>query len=388
MDISEAFKILGIERSATPDEVKQAYRDLVAIYHPDRYAHNPRVQAKAQEQLKQINLAYETLQQSRKLGAGQQQSGQESRRRWQEEAEQREYERKARERQEQERRESERREKGRREAQQQQEREREERERQEAERREETFRQRNEAQKREQSRANQKTQIHRLLRIAGIIILFLLVKHHDVFYHKPHSYIIPPASDNLPSLGKAGPTDNSEQYPIQSIMPSTEKGMRQTPAQVIKPNSEDKALQAPTKSINSKIFNNSFPFSSQGDSLNLTDKKPKSKDKTNVSNVSKKDLKSSLPAKEYIDLTNLTSDEKYSIDLACTKVNGPAVYNACVEEQLGKLRSSGRRPDISMLTSDEKYSIDLACTKVNGPAVYNACVEEQLGQLRSSRRQP
>lgn len=88
MDISEAFKILGIERSATPAEVKQAYRDLVAIWHPDRYAHNPRLQIKAQEQLKQINLAYETLQQFQKHGASQQQGGKENRRRWQEETRQ------------------------------------------------------------------------------------------------------------------------------------------------------------------------------------------------------------------------------------------------------------------------------------------------------------
>jgi len=83
MDIGQAFKILGIEPKSTPDDVKQAYRDLVTVWHPDHYAHNPRLQAKVQEQLKKINLAYETVKQYMKHGAGQQQVGKEDRKRWQ-----------------------------------------------------------------------------------------------------------------------------------------------------------------------------------------------------------------------------------------------------------------------------------------------------------------
>jgi len=103
MDVGEAFKILGIESSATLDEVKQAYRDLAQIWHPDRHENNARVQAKAQEQFKQINLAYETVAQSLKRGAGQQQGRKGDRKRGQERAERRGQKEGDRQRQEQER---------------------------------------------------------------------------------------------------------------------------------------------------------------------------------------------------------------------------------------------------------------------------------------------
>jgi hypothetical protein len=65
MDVGEAFRILGIKSDATDAEVKEAYRDCVAISHPDRQT-NPRRQLKATEQLKLINLAYEMVVQFRK----------------------------------------------------------------------------------------------------------------------------------------------------------------------------------------------------------------------------------------------------------------------------------------------------------------------------------
>jgi cytoskeletal protein RodZ len=42
-------------------ELKSAYRDLAKVWHPDRFAHDPRLQQKAQEKLKEINDAYEQL---------------------------------------------------------------------------------------------------------------------------------------------------------------------------------------------------------------------------------------------------------------------------------------------------------------------------------------
>lgn len=50
--------MLGIKTDAGPDEIKQAYRDLVQVWHPDRFAGNPRLQKKAEETLKKINIAY------------------------------------------------------------------------------------------------------------------------------------------------------------------------------------------------------------------------------------------------------------------------------------------------------------------------------------------
>ena len=59
----KCFEILGVSSHASSDEVKQAYRDLVNVWHPDRFSHNDRLRKKAEEELIKINLAYEEIQQ-------------------------------------------------------------------------------------------------------------------------------------------------------------------------------------------------------------------------------------------------------------------------------------------------------------------------------------
>jgi hypothetical protein len=66
-DADRYYKVLGLEPGASPEEVKQAYRDLIKVWHPDRFAHDLRLQEKAQEKLKEINEAYDRLQSA---GAG------------------------------------------------------------------------------------------------------------------------------------------------------------------------------------------------------------------------------------------------------------------------------------------------------------------------------
>lgn len=61
-NIDWCYEILGIKPGASPEKVKQAYRDLAMVWHPDRFpADNPRLKEKAQEELKKINAAYEVL---------------------------------------------------------------------------------------------------------------------------------------------------------------------------------------------------------------------------------------------------------------------------------------------------------------------------------------
>ena len=52
---------LELEPGATLAEIVDAYRQLVQVWHPDRFAHNPALQQRSQEKLKQINEAYAAL---------------------------------------------------------------------------------------------------------------------------------------------------------------------------------------------------------------------------------------------------------------------------------------------------------------------------------------
>ena len=55
------YDILEIEESATPEEIKQAYRLLLEVWHPDRFHHKPKLLAKAEQKSGKINKAFETL---------------------------------------------------------------------------------------------------------------------------------------------------------------------------------------------------------------------------------------------------------------------------------------------------------------------------------------
>jgi DnaJ domain len=62
MDITECYQLLEIEPTDSLPDIKQAYRDIVFVWHPDRMTGNTRVQKKAESKLKRINVAYEQLQ--------------------------------------------------------------------------------------------------------------------------------------------------------------------------------------------------------------------------------------------------------------------------------------------------------------------------------------
>src|SRR5512147_355856 len=59
------YEVLGVNRDASEDEIKKAYRKLAMKWHPDRNPDNP----KAEEHFKEAKEAYEILSDGQKRGA-------------------------------------------------------------------------------------------------------------------------------------------------------------------------------------------------------------------------------------------------------------------------------------------------------------------------------
>ena len=57
MQYKDYYKTLGVQKSASADEIKKAYRTLVKKYHPDKNQGDK----KAEDKFKEVSEAYEVL---------------------------------------------------------------------------------------------------------------------------------------------------------------------------------------------------------------------------------------------------------------------------------------------------------------------------------------
>lgn len=65
--MKDPYEILGVSKSATDEEIKNAYRELARKYHPDNYVGNPLADI-AEEKMKEINDAYDKIMNKRRSG--------------------------------------------------------------------------------------------------------------------------------------------------------------------------------------------------------------------------------------------------------------------------------------------------------------------------------
>ncbi len=66
--MTDPYKVLGVQRTASDDEIKKAYRELARKYHPDNYVNNP-LSDLVEEKMKEINEAYDQIQKERAGGS-------------------------------------------------------------------------------------------------------------------------------------------------------------------------------------------------------------------------------------------------------------------------------------------------------------------------------
>ncbi len=65
--MKDPYAVLGVDKNATDEQIKNAYRELARKYHPDNYTDNP-LSDLAGEKMKEINEAYDAIMNSRRGG--------------------------------------------------------------------------------------------------------------------------------------------------------------------------------------------------------------------------------------------------------------------------------------------------------------------------------
>ncbi len=67
--MTDPYRVLGVSRNASDDEIKKAYRNLSRKYHPDANVNNPN-KDQAEEHFKEVQQAYDQIMKEKQQGGG------------------------------------------------------------------------------------------------------------------------------------------------------------------------------------------------------------------------------------------------------------------------------------------------------------------------------
>jgi uncharacterized membrane protein len=65
--LNKYYKLLELEQSATPIQIKNQYRKLIKFYHPDNFQNTPEKLEHSEQKTKELTYAYENLKNAGKL---------------------------------------------------------------------------------------------------------------------------------------------------------------------------------------------------------------------------------------------------------------------------------------------------------------------------------
>ena len=66
--MKDPYAVLGVDRNATDEQIKAAYREMARKYHPDNFGSDPTAAELANEKMQEINEAYDKIISSRRFG--------------------------------------------------------------------------------------------------------------------------------------------------------------------------------------------------------------------------------------------------------------------------------------------------------------------------------
>jgi len=64
--LTDCYTVLEVPESASVEQIRESYKNLVKVWHPDRFPNDAKLREKADQKLQQINAAYEKVMAARK----------------------------------------------------------------------------------------------------------------------------------------------------------------------------------------------------------------------------------------------------------------------------------------------------------------------------------